>query len=641
MAAYFSVIGLATIFPGSMTPIIIMGGVLEIGKIVAAIWLHRNWKSAPFLVKSYLSFATLVLMGVTSMGIFGFLSRAHIEHQTSTDKAIAEVSVIDNKILRENELIERQRDYIEALQTKSSIKSSSSRLDIDSENQKIRDITEQMNKDISFEQGRISEENEKLITLNKELQELEGSGGGIFSNKSKKIEALKIEQKAPRELIASNISQYNNNIESFRSSSNLKIKEIEDKITQFRSKSEEKDTNIQPQVDSYTLKISEASGRIDKLEAEKIGFSDSARQLEAEVGPVKYVAEAIADFTGKEFNISQAVRIVIIILVLVFDPLAILLVIAANISIMKNFKIEDKNLQKIEDAKSTATKDLEAITKELNTKTENLSVYLEEENTLKISNEKLQKDCINIKQDLKNTNSIINSNQKEIKELESSKSELSKEIKSTTLKIAELEEDLSKKNDLANSDKLNLEKQKIELAKNSEQLSADKTLFETEKTHLDQTRTKLKDSISSLETIIEQLNNEKKKVADEKRNLESNCEVLTQRAESQKTLIENLKKSYNESLQNGTIKDIFDALKVHEVVQILDTEQKLVSIQDENKRIHQFLIQKGKDNIPHEHYHSIVKNLLKIIDPDDLSHEYQAEIKKYIRSGAPEYNCLT
>ena len=75
----------------------------------------------------------------------------------------------------------------------------------------------------------------------------------------------------------------------------------------------------------------------------KIGFSDSARQLEAEVGPVKYVAEAIADFTGKEFNISQAVRIVIIILVLVFDPLAILLVIAANISIMKNFKIEDKN----------------------------------------------------------------------------------------------------------------------------------------------------------------------------------------------------------------------------------------------------------------------------------------------------------
>ena len=60
VAAYFSVIGLATIFPGSITSVIIMGGVLEIGKIVTAIWLHRNWKSSPFLVKSYLSFATVV-----------------------------------------------------------------------------------------------------------------------------------------------------------------------------------------------------------------------------------------------------------------------------------------------------------------------------------------------------------------------------------------------------------------------------------------------------------------------------------------------------------------------------------------------------------------------------------------------------
>jgi chromosome segregation ATPase len=618
-----------------------MGGVLEIGKIVTAVWLHRNWKSAPFMVKSYLSFATLVLMGITSMGIFGFLSRAHIEHQTSTDKAIAEVSVIDNKILRENQFIERQTGYIELLQTKASQKNSSSRLDIDSENQKIRDITEQMNKDISFEQDRISKENEKLISLNKELQELENSRGGLFSNKSKKVETLKAEQKSTRESISKNVSQYNNNIESFRSIANSKIKDIEDKITQFRNQSEEKDTTIQPQIDSHTLKISEAYGRIDKLETEKIGFSDSARKLEAEVGPVKYVAEAIADFTGKEFNISQAVRIVIIILVLVFDPLAILLVIAANISIMKNFKIEDKNLQKIEDAKSAAAQDLENITKELNSKTEKLSVYLEEENELKISNEKLEKNCSKVEKKLAEINAELNFRQSEINQLESSKIDLDQEIKLTTLKISQLEEDFSKKNELANLDKLDLEKQKVELAKNKEHLAADKTLFETEKTHLDQTRFKLKESISSLEVIIEQLNKEKKKVADEKRNLESNCEVLTQRAESQKSLIENLKKSYNESLQNGTIKDIFEALKVHEVVQILDGGQKLVSIQDENKRIHQFLIQKGQDSLPHQNYHSIVKNLLKIVDPDDLRHEYQEEVKKYIRSGAPEYNCLT
>ena len=137
IAAYFSVLGLATIFPGSITSVIIMGGVLEVGKIVTAVWLHRNWKTAPFLIKGYLSFATLTLMAITSMGIFGFLSKAHIEHQTTTEKAVAAAQVIQNKIDRENDFVKRQQAYISDLQARSAEKSSSSRLDIDSENQKI------------------------------------------------------------------------------------------------------------------------------------------------------------------------------------------------------------------------------------------------------------------------------------------------------------------------------------------------------------------------------------------------------------------------------------------------------------------------------------------------------------------------
>lgn len=641
VAAYFSVIGLATIFPGSMTPIIIMGGVLEIGKIVTAIWLHRNWRSAPFMVKSYLSFATLVLMGITSMGIFGFLSRAHIEHQTSTDKAIAAVSVIDNKISRESDFIERQKEYIKSLQEKSSQKSSSSRLDIDSENQKIRDITEQMNKDISFEQNRISKENEKLTLINKELQELENSSGGLFSNKSKKIDALKAEQKPIRESISQNISQYNNNIESFRSNANSKIKDIEDKITQFRNQSEEKDTSIQPQIDEFSLKISSAYGRIDELEAEKIGFSDSARQLEAEVGPVKYVAEAIADFTGKEFDISQAVRIVIIILVLVFDPLAILLVIAANISIMKNFKIEDKNLQKLEDAKLKAEEDLSKTENELSNTITKLTKYKSEEGEIKIK-------ISQSKELLESTEQQQNIFELELNSLES-KIETSKKInedlqqKSLELKseLDELESDLSKKIKSTDQEKIQLERAQVELSKNSNQFDAEKTIFETKKLQLESDKKKLEDSISSMESILSQLDEEKKKVAEEKRNLENNCETLNQRVESQKSLIENLKSSYQQSLQDGTIKDVFDAQKIHEVVQFLDSGQKLVSIQDGNKRIHQFLIPEQHRQLKHEYYHDLVKDLSKIIDPDDLSHEYDIEIKKYIRTNFPEYNCLT
>ena len=79
VAVYYSVSGLAAIFAGASLPIIIMGASLEIGKLVTASWLHVNWNRAPFVLKTYLSIATLILMMITSMGIFGFLSRAHVE----------------------------------------------------------------------------------------------------------------------------------------------------------------------------------------------------------------------------------------------------------------------------------------------------------------------------------------------------------------------------------------------------------------------------------------------------------------------------------------------------------------------------------------------------------------------------------
>ena len=386
VAAYFSVVGLATIFPGSITPIIIMGGVLEIGKIVTAIWLHRNWKSAPLLVRTYLSFATLVLMGITSMGIFGFLSRAHIEHETVTEKSIAMAQTIDNKIVREREYIKRQQEYIKALESKTNQTASSARLDIDQETGKIKDITEQMNKDIAFEQSRISEERLPLQELDKEVKDLEASSGGLFSNKKKKIEELKQRQEPKRNLISRKIEEYNANIDRFRNEAQSKIESIENKITLFRNSTEKKDVSSQPQIETHSKNISEAYAKIDLMETEKLGFTDNTRELEAEIGPVKYVAEAIADFTGKEFNASQAVRIVIIILVLVFDPLAILLVIAANISIMKNFHLEDKNLNKIEEAKKKASKELNTIKE----KTSSASKEMEETEEL-LSESRLKK----------------------------------------------------------------------------------------------------------------------------------------------------------------------------------------------------------------------------------------------------------
>ena len=108
VAVYYSVSGLAAIFAGAAVPIIIMGASLEIGKLVTASWLHRNWKTAPFMLKSYLMIATLVLMFITSMGIFGFLSRAHVVAQFMI-KGKDERSVAAANNARKNQQKERDK----------------------------------------------------------------------------------------------------------------------------------------------------------------------------------------------------------------------------------------------------------------------------------------------------------------------------------------------------------------------------------------------------------------------------------------------------------------------------------------------------------------------------------------------------
>ena len=98
-AAFYSIIGLTTLFSGAFWPVIIMGSVLEIAKLVSVSWLHHNWKETTAFVKSYLIFAILVLMLITSMGIFGYLSRAHIEQQVKINTGVSsDIRILNNQI---------------------------------------------------------------------------------------------------------------------------------------------------------------------------------------------------------------------------------------------------------------------------------------------------------------------------------------------------------------------------------------------------------------------------------------------------------------------------------------------------------------------------------------------------------------
>ena len=227
IAAGYSIIGLATLFAGAVIPIIAMGSALEVGKLVAASWLYHNWNSdVPRLLKAYLFGAIIILVFITSMGIFGFLSKAHLDQVKPTSSNNIKIELLDNQIKSQQLIIDRSQ--------------------------------------------------KTLTLLDKALE--------VYIDKEFVTRGLKERKKQEPERLELNTA------------------------------------------------IKEASNEIGKLSEEKGVLSLEQNKIEAEVGPIKYVAELIYGENAED-NFDSAVRIVILILIFVFDPLAVLLLIAANISL--------------------------------------------------------------------------------------------------------------------------------------------------------------------------------------------------------------------------------------------------------------------------------------------------------------------
>ena len=264
IAASYSIVGLATLFAGAAVPIIAMGGALEIGKLVAASWLYNNWRSdmVPATLKAYLFSAIIVLVFITSMGIFGFLSKAHLDQVQPTSSNTIKINTIDNQIKRQEIVIDRA---------------------------------------------------EKTLTqLDKSIE--------VYLNNEYVTRGLK-----------------------------------------ERKKQEEERTEL-------NNAIKNASNEIANLSNEKANLQLAQDKIEAEVGPIKYIAELIYGDDAKS-HFDEAVRIVILILIFVFDPLAVLLLIAANISLRQwrlkrnlnkakeDKKLEDKLLRLEKQSKTLKKKD--------------------------------------------------------------------------------------------------------------------------------------------------------------------------------------------------------------------------------------------------------------------------------------------
>ena len=331
VAAYFSIIGLATMFPGSKEAIIIMGGVLEIGKLVAAVWLHKNWDNSFKFLRFYLLTAVIILSAITSMGIFGFLSKSHVEHGASIEKEQAIILQLDNNIARKKEFIKQRESLISKIE---------SRVDIKDENKDevIKRLLERISEIKSESDSLIASENQLINNYNSRLSELDSQlkdngGGGLFSSKPD-YDKLVESQKTERESIAKDRRSSLDAIQKSRESSGSLISSIRSQIDSIQlgesSKIEE-----DPKVTQYRSEIEVAYSDIGDMENEKFDYGAALRALETEIGPIKYVVGALQEWLGFNVGIEQAVRIIIVILIFVFDPLAILLLISATITYSK------------------------------------------------------------------------------------------------------------------------------------------------------------------------------------------------------------------------------------------------------------------------------------------------------------------
>lgn len=230
VSAYFSVVGMASIFPGAYWPIILMFSIIEVAKVVTISWTYRNWDNAPHSLKYPFICGVIVLMMFTSMGIFGFLSKAHLEHSADVGPIVDKVALIDEKIRIEKENIDGYRKSIKQLD----------------------DTVDQI-------MGRSDSER-----------------GAENSYRIRKT------QSKERNELASNIES--------------------------------------------------SQKHLNELNEEKAPYSNQLRKAESDFGPIKYVAELIYGSDDRSI-IDKAVRLLIIMIVSVFDPLAVLLLIAANYSL--------------------------------------------------------------------------------------------------------------------------------------------------------------------------------------------------------------------------------------------------------------------------------------------------------------------
>jgi len=390
VAIFYSVIGLATIFPGAFVPVVIMGGVLEVGKLITASWLYRNWKFTPFMLKTYLTTAVIILSLITSMGIFGFLSKAHLEQNLASDTLIQRIQILNDKIDSEKNSIARQNAVIDRLENSIDRTSGTANSDIEVQQQIIADANQNLKTLLTVETNTAKDLNDRLKILDKNVSDILTSNKSFF-NEEKAAADLKASQKQERDLIAVNIKEAQDRISELKADHKAETSEAKSIIANMRAGSQDNKGTYTQDIDTAEQKIFDAQGRIDSFIVEKQPLEKEMLTLEAEIGPVKYIAALAVDWgITDQVETSKAVRWVILLLIVVFDPLAVLLLIAANQSLMRRFPPEAPKPQEVIDLEKPDEEDVTLKWNEMMGKTDAVNKMDEATNTLKGWKEKLE-----------------------------------------------------------------------------------------------------------------------------------------------------------------------------------------------------------------------------------------------------------
>ena len=349
VAIFYSVIGLATIFPGAFVPVVIMGGVLEVGKLITASWLYRNWKFTPFMLKTYLTTAVIILSVITSMGIFGFLSKAHLEQNLASDTLIQRITILEDKIESEKMSILRQNAIIDRAEKAINRDTGTASGDIEVQQSIIADANEKLKTLLAVETNTVRDLNDRLIVLDKNVSDVLTSNKSFF-NEEKAAAELKASQKEEREQIAIKVNEAQERIAELKADHKVEIAKAQEIIANMRTGSQDNKGQFNKEIEIAEQKIFDSQGNIDLYIVEKQPLEKEMLTLEAEIGPVKYIAALAVDWgITDQVETSKAVRWVILLLIVVFDPLAVLLLIAANQSLMRRFPPEAPKPQEIVD----------------------------------------------------------------------------------------------------------------------------------------------------------------------------------------------------------------------------------------------------------------------------------------------------